>query len=150
MAGVNPDASLEEIRKAYKKRAIKYHPDKYKAKDNADKDKAKTAFQKIATSVEVLSDPTQRSRYDRELRERGQGGVKTSDFGSSSRGSSSSTTFTPPPPDDRTYRSVLTLAFSIIAEKDQNFVVLCLFVVFSLQPSLIPPVNATVGHCTRS
>eukprot|EP01031_Cornospumella_fuschlensis_P029304 gene29304-35377_t len=122
IVGVNPDASLEEIRKAYKKRAIKYHPDKYKPKDNADKDKAKTAFQKIATSVEVLSDPTQRSRYDRELRERGQGGVKTSDFGSSSRGSSSSssTTFTPPPPDDRTYRSLYTFLSQINEEVKRN------------------------------
>ncbi|RYY77435.1 J domain-containing protein [archaeon] len=103
--GVEPTAILEDIRKAYKKRAIKYHPDKYKAKDAADKEKAKTAFQKIAFSVEILTDPLQRPKYDRELRERGEGGMKTTGPGTSSCGSGG-TTFTPPPPEDRTYRLV--------------------------------------------
>ena len=51
--GVKRGATEDEIKKAFKKLAIKYHPDKNKD----DPDAAKEKFQKIAHAYEVLSDP---------------------------------------------------------------------------------------------
>ena len=66
--GVKKTATDAEIKKAFKKMAIKYHPDKNKD----DPDKAKTQFQKIANAYETLSDPEKRAVYD----EHGEEGVK--------------------------------------------------------------------------
>ena len=57
--GVKNDADASEIKKAYKKLASKYHPDK-----NPDDPKAKTMFQAIQEAYEILSDPEKRKRYD--------------------------------------------------------------------------------------
>ncbi len=56
--GVSKDASQEEIRKAYKKLAMKYHPDVSKEKDAAEK------FKKISEAYAVLSDKEKRKQYD--------------------------------------------------------------------------------------
>ncbi len=70
--GVSEDASQDEIKKAYRKKAKKYHPDSNK--DTADEEK----FKKINKAYDVLSDEEKRKKYDRF----GKQGVK----GSSSRG----------------------------------------------------------------
>lgn len=57
--GVSRDASDEEIKKAYKKLARKYHPD-----INPGEDAAET-FKKVSHAYEVLSDRERRSNYDR-------------------------------------------------------------------------------------
>ncbi len=57
--GVNKSASAAEIKKAYRKKAIQYHPDK-----NPDDPKAEEMFKKAAEAYEVLSDPNKKSRYD--------------------------------------------------------------------------------------
>jgi DnaJ family protein A protein 1/DnaJ family protein A protein 2 len=58
LLGVKRDASQEEIKKAYRKKAMKYHPDK-----NADPS-AEEMFKKINYAYEVLSNPNKKSIYD--------------------------------------------------------------------------------------
>lgn len=58
LLGVKRNAKEKEIKKAFRKLAVKYHPDK-----NKDPDAEKT-FVEIAKAYEVLSDPDKRRRYD--------------------------------------------------------------------------------------
>jgi DnaJ-class molecular chaperone len=57
--GVPRTASQEEVQKAYRKMARKYHPDM-----NPDDASAKKKFQEVQAAYEVLSDPEKRKRYD--------------------------------------------------------------------------------------
>ncbi len=57
--GISKDASEEEIKKAYRKKAIEFHPDKNPG-DKAAEDK----FKEAAEAYEVLSNPQKRQRYD--------------------------------------------------------------------------------------
>ena len=57
--GVSRDASAEQIKKAYRRLAMKYHPDVADTPDAADK------FKQIGEAYEVLHDPHKRSVYDR-------------------------------------------------------------------------------------
>jgi molecular chaperone DnaJ len=57
--GVSKSASAEEIKKAYRKLAIKYHPDK-----NPDDKSAEEKFKEAAEAYEVLSSPEKKQRYD--------------------------------------------------------------------------------------
>ncbi|MFP4038887.1 MAG: molecular chaperone DnaJ [Candidatus Nanohaloarchaea archaeon] len=59
LLGVDEDASQEEIKKAYRKKAKKYHPDSNS--DEADEEK----FKKINKAYDVLSDEDKRKKYDR-------------------------------------------------------------------------------------
>ncbi|MGQ1945986.1 molecular chaperone DnaJ [Geofilum sp. OHC36d9] len=57
--GVSKSATAEEIKKAYRKKAIQYHPDK-----NPGNHEAEEKFKEAAEAYEVLSNPEKRSRYD--------------------------------------------------------------------------------------
>ena len=58
--GIQRDAGKSEIKKAYRKMAIKYHPDK-----NPDDKNAEENFKKVNEAYQVLSDESKRSIYDR-------------------------------------------------------------------------------------
>ena len=58
--GVSRDASSDELKKAYRRLALKHHPDK----NPGDKD-AESAFKEAAEAYAVLSDAEKRQRYDR-------------------------------------------------------------------------------------
>lgn len=57
--GVAKDSSAEELKKSYRKMAIKYHPDK-----NPDDAEAEGKFKEVAEAYNVLSDPQKKARYD--------------------------------------------------------------------------------------
>ncbi|KIW02388.1 uncharacterized protein PV09_06208 [Verruconis gallopava] len=59
--GIEKSASADEIKSAYRKLALKHHPDKV---PDDQKDKAKEEFQKLSFAYGILSDERRRSRYD--------------------------------------------------------------------------------------
>lgn len=64
MLGVGPEATEAEIKTAYKKAALKYHPDKHASKSEEEKKQAEAMFKSIGEAYEVLSNPEKRARYD--------------------------------------------------------------------------------------
>jgi len=58
--GIDKNATAEEIKKAYRKQAIKYHPDR-----NPGDKEAEENFKLAAEAYEVLSDPQKKARYDK-------------------------------------------------------------------------------------
>lgn len=89
--GVDKNASKEEIKKAYRKLALKYHPDR-----NPDDKTAEEKFKEVTEAHEVLSDPEKRKKYDtlganwkQYERAGAQGGFDFSNFNRGAQGGSS-------------------------------------------------------------
>lgn len=70
--GVDKNASADELKKAYRKLAVKYHPDK-----NPDNKVAEEKFKEAAEAYSALSDPEKRQRYD----QFGHDGLKQNAYG---------------------------------------------------------------------
>jgi curved DNA-binding protein CbpA len=64
--GVAESASASEIKTAYRRLALLYHPDRHQGKDRP---RAEEVFKQINTAYKVLSDPDERRHYDRLLRQ---------------------------------------------------------------------------------
>ena len=62
--GVSRNASDSELKKAYRKLAMKYHPDKHHATENKSAKDAEEKFKEISEAYEVLSDSKKRTAYD--------------------------------------------------------------------------------------
>ena len=62
--GVEKGASAADIKKAYRKIAIKYHPDRQGGKSDAEKKEAEDKFKEAAEAYSVLSDDQKRQQYD--------------------------------------------------------------------------------------
>jgi len=60
LLNITPDASDADIKKAFRKMAMKYHPDK-----NPDDPEAAEKFKEASAAYEILSDPEKRSKYDK-------------------------------------------------------------------------------------
>ncbi len=74
--GVTREASQEEIKKAYRKLAVKYHPDK-----NTGNPEAEKKFKEVSEAYEVLSDESKRKMYDQYGADAFRAGAGSSGFG---------------------------------------------------------------------
>jgi molecular chaperone DnaJ len=62
--GIAPDASLDDIKKAYRSLALKWHPDRVKTKSDEDRALAEAKFKEINHAYSILSDADKRKHYD--------------------------------------------------------------------------------------
>ena len=62
--GVSKKVKPEELKKACRKKAIQYHPDRQQGKSEAEKKEADEKFKEAAEAYDVLSNPDKRARYD--------------------------------------------------------------------------------------
>lgn len=62
--GVAKNATDEEIKKAYRKLALKYHPDKISSSDEKTKKESEDKFKEISEAYSILSDKKKRQQYD--------------------------------------------------------------------------------------
>ena len=73
--GISKNATEDEIKKAYRKKAIEFHPDK-----NPGNTEAEEKFKEAAEAYDVLSDPQKKQRYD-QFGHAGMGGAASSGAG---------------------------------------------------------------------
>ncbi|MCQ2244297.1 MAG: molecular chaperone DnaJ [Bacteroidaceae bacterium] len=84
--GVDKKATADEIKKAYRKVAIKYHPDRQTGKSEAEQKAAEEKFKEAAEAYGVLSDEQKRQQYD-QFGFNGPGGFGDGGFGGFGGGS---------------------------------------------------------------
>ncbi len=76
--GVDKSSSADEIKKAYRKKAMQYHPDRWVSGTEEEKKDAEEKFKEAAEAYDVLSNPDKKARYD-QFGHAGMGGA-ASDF----------------------------------------------------------------------
>lgn len=64
LLGVEKGASEQEIKSAYRKAVMKYHPDRFATKSEAERKQAEETFKEINHAYDVLSDPQKKANYD--------------------------------------------------------------------------------------
>ncbi|CAG8552045.1 15769_t:CDS:1 [Racocetra persica] len=76
---ISKNATQEEIKTAYKRLALEYHPDKQSGKLDAEKKASEEKMKQINAAYETLSDPEKRKEYDSliDSRERNKSGIPT-------------------------------------------------------------------------
>jgi molecular chaperone DnaJ len=83
--GISKDADEKTIKNAYRKIALKYHPDRQEGKSESEKQEAEQKFKEASSAYEVLSDKDKRQRYDTfgtvDGQDSGFGGFDGFDFG---------------------------------------------------------------------
>jgi DnaJ family protein C protein 7 len=62
--GVDKNASTDEIKKAYRKRALAHHPDRHANASDGEKREQEKKFKEVGEAYGILSDPKKRARYD--------------------------------------------------------------------------------------
>ncbi|EFX89495.1 hypothetical protein DAPPUDRAFT_95209 [Daphnia pulex] len=62
--GVDRNANDDEIKKAYKKRALVHHPDRHSSATEEEKKEQEKKFKELGEAYGILSDPKKKSRYD--------------------------------------------------------------------------------------
>lgn len=116
--GVERDASDDELKKAYRKLALKWHPDKNP--DNIEE--CTRTFTEIQQAYEVLSDPQERAFYDRHREQILRGGEEYIDNSINLVAFFSSSAYSGFGDDEKGFYGVYSHVFSTIAEEDAEFV----------------------------
>lgn len=62
--GVERNATEDEIKKAYRKRALIHHPDRHASASDAEKKEQEKKFKELGEAYSILSDPKKKARYD--------------------------------------------------------------------------------------
>ncbi|KAG2683692.1 hypothetical protein I3760_10G044200 [Carya illinoinensis] len=62
--GLNRNATKDEIKEAFRKLAVKFHPDKHSQSPNSVRENATLKFKQVSEAYEVLSDDRKRTHYD--------------------------------------------------------------------------------------
>ncbi|KRX04562.1 DnaJ domain [Pseudocohnilembus persalinus] len=62
--GVSKTATDDEIKKAFKKKALQYHPDRHRSKSEEEQEATKLKFKELNEAFQTLSDPKKRKTYD--------------------------------------------------------------------------------------
>lgn len=62
--GVDKNADEAQLKKAYRKKSVEWHPDKWQDKPEAERKNAEEQFKLIAEAYDCLKDPDKRARYD--------------------------------------------------------------------------------------
>ena len=71
LLGVEMDVSMPEVKKAYRKLALSYHPDKNQNRSERERNRLELKFKEVTEAYDILSDSSQRRRYNRLYRVRG-------------------------------------------------------------------------------
>lgn len=64
LLGISKGASEDEIKKAFKKASVKWHPDRWATKSETERKEAEEKFKEINEAKEVLTDPQKKAHYD--------------------------------------------------------------------------------------